>query len=219
MWEFVDKFIYINLDSRQDRREIMQKFFDEGKIPPEKIQRFSAIRRDKPQLGCLESHTEVLRIAKRNGWKNVLILEDDMEWLNFEDGYKKLQEFIRLQWNVILLVGWYVVYDFPRIFSSRNAGAYLVNSSYYDTLLSNRETALAKMKQRYIGFKVDTNKYDNDYYWTELQKKDIWYGIYPCMCRQVDGFSDHCNRHLEASLVHGIATPEVAKRVYNIIMN
>lgn len=219
MWEFVDKFIYINLDSRQDRREIMQKFFDEGKIPPEKIQRFSAIRRDKPQLGCLESHTEVLRIAKRNGWKNVLILEDDMEWLNFEDGYKKLQEFIQLQWNVILLVGWYVVYDFPRIFSSRNAGAYLVNSSYYDTLLLNRETALAKMKQRYIGFKVDTNKYDNDYYWTELQKKDIWYGIYPCMCRQVDGFSDHCNRHLEASLVHGIATPEVAKRVYNIIMN
>jgi len=219
MWEFVDKFIYINLDSRQDRREIMQKFFDEGKIPPEKIERFSAIRRDKPQLGCLESHTEVLRIAKRNRWKNVLILEDDMEWLNFEDGYKKLEEFIKLEWNVILLVGWYVVYDFPRIFSSRNAGAYLVNSLYYDTLLSNRETALAKMKQRYIGFKVNINKFDNDYYWTELQKNDIWYGIYPCMCRQVDGFSDHCKRHVEASLVHGIATPETAKRVYNIIMN
>jgi len=218
MWEFVDKFIYINLDSREDRREIMQKFFDEGKIPPEKVERFSAIRREKPELGCLESHTEVLRIAKRNGWKNVLILEDDMEWLNFDDGYKKLEELIKLQWDVILLVGWYVVYDFPRVYKSRNAGAYLVNSSYYDTLLSSRELSISKMKQKYFGFIIDTKIYEADYSWSKIQTKDYWYGIYPCMCRQVDGFSDHCKRYLEASLVHGIATPEIAKRVYNINM-
>ena len=219
MWEFVDKFIYINLDSRQDRREIMQTFFEKGNIPPEKIVRFSAIKRDKPEIGCLESHTEVLRIAKRNGWKNVLILEDDMQWLDFHFGYKKLEELIQLQWNVILLVGWYVTYDFPRVYSSRNAGAYLVNSSYYDTLISNRETSLSQMKQKRLGFRIDPKIYAADYSWTQLQKKDLWYGIYPCMCRQVDGFSDHCNRHVEASLVHGIATPEIAKRVYNIIMN
>ena len=219
MWEFVDKFIYINLDSRQDRREIMQKFFDKGKIPPEKVERFSAIRRERPDVGCLESHTEVLRIAKRNGWKNVLILEDDMEWLNFEDGYEKLQELIQLQWNVILLVGWYITYDFPIVTSSRNAGAYLVNSSYYDTLISNRETSLFQMKQKRFGFQVDQKIYAADYSWTKLQKKDTWYGINPCMCRQVDGFSDHCNKHIEASLIHGIATPEIAKRVYNTIIS
>jgi glycosyl transferase family 25 len=218
MWEFVDKFIYINLDSRQDRRDIMKKFFEEGKIPSEKIERFQAIRREKAEIGCLESHTEVLRIAKRNGWKNVLILEDDMEWLNFHTGYKNLEELMQLDWNVILLVGWYITYDFPRIYSSRNAGAYLVNSAYYDTLLENREKALSHLKQKRFGFTIDTKIYAADYSWSQLQKKDNWYGIFPCMCRQVDGFSDHCKTHIEASLIHGIANPETAKRVYNITM-
>ena len=27
MWEFVDKVVYINLDHREDRRQVMQKFF------------------------------------------------------------------------------------------------------------------------------------------------------------------------------------------------
>jgi hypothetical protein len=37
MWDFVDKVIYINLDHRQDRRDIMTKFFENAKIPLEKV--------------------------------------------------------------------------------------------------------------------------------------------------------------------------------------
>ncbi|NDB81832.1 MAG: glycosyl hydrolase family 25, partial [Alphaproteobacteria bacterium] len=44
MWEFVDKVIYINLDHRQDRRDIMKLFFEKGQIPEDKIVRFPAIK-------------------------------------------------------------------------------------------------------------------------------------------------------------------------------
>jgi glycosyl transferase family 25 len=90
MWEFIDKVIYINLDHREDRRKIMDTFFEKGNIPTEKIVRFSAIRAKKG-VGCLRSHAGALSMAKENGWKNVLILEDDLEWLDFENGYKQLE--------------------------------------------------------------------------------------------------------------------------------
>jgi len=214
MWEFVDKFIYINLDHRQDRRDIMAKFFEEGQIPLEKVVRFSAIKNPYRQLGCLESHMEVLKLAKKEGWKNILILEDDMEWVDFKKGYSRLVEFIKLPaWDVILLVGWYYEHNFPRIYFSNNAGAYLVKEMYRDTLLKNRETAVYKLK-RGIGFDFKNPKYYADVYWSELMKKDIWYGLHPSICRQVDGFSDISNRIVESSKVVGVFNESVRKSVY-----
>jgi hypothetical protein len=215
MWEFVDKFIYINLDHREDRRKLMESFFDKGKIPLEKVVRFSAIKRAKGALGCLESHTEALRMAKQEGWKNVLILEDDLEWLDFESDYPKLEELTKLpNWDVIMLVGWYWKYEFPRVYHASNAGAYLVNSSYYDTLLQNRESCIVKIKKT-IGFNFfNKQKFQADTGWKPLQKIHNWYGLNPCICRQVDGFSDHCGKHIKASLLCGIGTIETKKAVY-----
>jgi hypothetical protein len=215
MWEFVDKFIYINLNHRQDRRDIMSKFFNEGQIPLKKVVRFPAIKCSYGQLGCLESHTGALKLAKKEGWKNVIILEDDMEWVDFKEGYSRLVECTKLpDWNVILLVGWYYQYKFPRIFESNNAGAYLVNESYRDTLLKNREFSLNKLK-RGVGFDYKNPKYYADVYWSELMKKDIWYGLHPSICRQVDGFSDINNRFVEVSKVVGVYSEAVRKTVYN----
>jgi nickel-dependent lactate racemase len=69
LWEFIDKIVYINLDHRQDRRDVMAKFFKEGRMPEEKIVRFSAIKKSKSHIGILESHTQVLRMAKKEGWQ------------------------------------------------------------------------------------------------------------------------------------------------------
>jgi len=214
MWEFIDRFIYINLDHREDRRQIMSAFFEKGQIPLDKVVRFSAIKKKNTGLGCLESHTEALRMAKREGWKNVLILEDDLEWLDFEEGYKKLEELANLpKWDVIMLVGWYWKYDFPRIFNANNAGAYLVNGSYYNTLLNNRQISVSKLS-RGFGFDFNNPKYAADSYWRLLMPRDAWYALNPCICRQVDGYSDHCGKHIKASLVYGIGTPEIKKEVY-----
>jgi len=214
MWEFIDKIIYINLDHRQDRRDIMSKFFEEGQIPLEKVVRFSAIKRSYRPLGCLESHTEVLRIAKQNEWKNVLVLEDDLTWSNFEEGYAKLEELTKLpKWDAIMLAGWYHKYDFPRVFDAYNAGAYLVNGHYIDRLLTNRAYSVGKLANG-IGFNNKNPKYYADAYWNELISIDTWYCIYPCLCYQVDGFSDNGGRVIESSRIIGIYDAKVKKEVY-----
>ncbi len=215
MWEFVDKILYINLDEREDRRKIMQTFFEKGNIPLEKVVRLSATKRKYGALGCLESHTRALMMAKQENWKNVLILEDDLEWLEqFEENYKKLEELTKLpKWDVIMLVGWYWKYNFPRVYNANNAGAYLVNSSYYDTFLQNRRTSAFKLRNGF-GFEFRSPKYAADGGWIPLQKKDDWYALEPCMCRQVDGYSNNSNKQIKSSLVYGIGTAEVKKQVY-----
>ena len=213
MWEFIDKVIYINLDERQDRRDIMKAFFEKGKIPEDKIVRFPAIRRRVPGVGCLLSHTSVLETAKQNGWKNILILEDDLQWLDFEPAYKQLEELVsKPKWDTILLTGFYIKYEFPRIYSSLNAGAYLVNESYIDTLLENRKWSI-KMKNNF--FKFQKGHYSVDVAWAKLMEKDTWFCLYPCICSQVDGQSDNNNTQLKASLIVGIFDRDIYNKVFH----
>lgn len=203
MWEFIDKIVYINLDHREDRRKIMKDFFEKGQIPEDKVIRFPAIQTSKGCIGCLRSHTAVLQMAKDNKWKNVLILEDDLEWLDFEKGYEELKKLIELpKWDIIQLVGWYVKYDFPRVYETMNAGAYIVNSEYYDILLQNRHESL-KLLTSFRGL-IKTIPYTADVYWNKLACKDTWYCLYPCMCRQVDIYSDNSNIVYRQSEVNGI---------------
>ena len=204
MWEFVDKVVYINLDHRADRREIMDRFFTEGQIPREKVIRFPAIRRNRGDTGATMSHAEVLRMAKREGWKNVLILEDDLVW-NDLDQYKQLEELVaKPDWNVIMLLGWYLTYDFPRVYSAANAGAYLVNSNYYDTLLRNREESIRNLTSYRKWTTVCGWKWNTDVWWVRLMQKDVWYGVYPCICRQTSTYSDISKITYNAGGVHGI---------------
>ena len=217
MWEFIDKIVYINLDNRQDRRDIMKSFFEKGQIPEDKIVRFSAIKRNNVALGCLESHAQILRMAKEQGWKNVLILEDDLQWSNLESQYSELEALTNRPWDVILLCGWYQEYNFPRIFKSINTGAYLVNGSYYDKFLENRNSAIKSMiAQLNSGIlKIfDKRSYAADVSWNSLMKQDNWFGLYPCICSQVDGYSDNTGRIVKASQIVGIFDQKIHDAVF-----
>lgn len=76
--------IYINLDSRVDRRELFEKQFAElAALYPKEYTfvpaaRFSAIRDDaNGAMGCTRSHIECLKIALHNDWEHAVIFEDD----------------------------------------------------------------------------------------------------------------------------------------------
>jgi len=73
--------------------------------------------------------------------------------------------------------------------------AYLVNKNYYAKLLNNFEIGLEK-------FINSTNKeyrkyvYTIDQYWTQLQPRDNWFIVVPCLCFQRDGYSDITKQHV-----------------------
>ncbi len=52
----IDKFIYINLAKREDRRKHIEEELKEYDIPSEKIIRLEAIEHERGALGCSMSH-------------------------------------------------------------------------------------------------------------------------------------------------------------------
>ena len=88
-FDFFDAIFCINLGFRADRWSQCLKKFKNFNIE-KKVERFSAIRiLDKnyncskflAQCGCSLSHFEVCKLAKKRGYKNYLVLEDDFEFI------------------------------------------------------------------------------------------------------------------------------------------
>jgi len=200
MWEFLDKVIYINLDHRQDRRDNMERFFQEGSIPSEKIVRFSAIKHDIGMVGCGQSHIGVLKMAKDNGWGNVLVLEDDIEWINFQEDYLKLETLVSSQtWDVCMLTGRYLDVQDSKVTMALHTNAYIVARHYIPVLLDNFITGQTNLLKPYkLSFQKINMKnrimadhiHHIDVYWCKLQKQDTWICMNPHMCSQIASYSD-----------------------------
>lgn len=202
MWEFIDKAVYINLDHRQDRRDLMTQFFKTAGIPDEKVQRIPAFYTPvNGMIGCAKSHILALETAKANKWKAVLIAEDDLEWINFDENYKKLEEIVsQNKWDVCMLTGLYMKVTPPRINMAVYTNCYIVQEHYYDTLLQNmkkglllKEDTLQKEKLAWTKSRLHPlykHIYNVDVYWIHLQLKDSWIGSIPQMCKQVQSYSD-----------------------------
>lgn len=71
----------INLDSRPDRWQNVSQEFKSIDIF-HRVKRFSAIKHDDGRIGCIQSHLSILKISKEKNLDNVLILEDDVHFIN-----------------------------------------------------------------------------------------------------------------------------------------
>ena len=199
----IDHIFVINLDTRKDR---LDEFFVEcGKVNMDltKVERFSAIpRSDHPCVGCTLSHLEVVKLAKQRGYKNVLIFEDDFQFLVSEETfYKNLSEFfeMNLPFRVVMLAYCcdHPMVDIHRVndlisytTNSSNAAAYIVNESCYDELiewLTYGSVHLERTGQHW--------NYINDQIWKKLQG-DKWFVFNERMGKQRPSYSDLSNRFI-----------------------
>ena len=164
---------YINLDKRPDRlREICAEL---EKMDIRGV-RFPAIEHASGIVGCGYSHLAVLKLARERKLKNVLILEDDFEFLVSKDEfYAILQDFFNsgIPYDVLMLS--YNIIEaeamkntknpsIQRIISAQTASGYIVNESMYDRLIALYETNIPLLEQ--------TGKhwiYANDQIWKQLQ--------------------------------------------------
>lgn len=185
--ENIDKIVFINLSKRKDRLQEIHEQFENYHFPKEKILRFEAIETPHYGLiGCGKSHIEVLKMAKENQWKNVLILEDDFQIVvSEEEFYNSLRYFfstIHLQqsWDVLMLAynlnnpgnygkSFHNNDQIGQIGYAQTASAYLVNQHYYDILIDNLIEANEELSK--TGRHWD---FANDVYWKTLQEKDTW---------------------------------------------
>ena len=97
--------IYINLDSRIDRRTHFESQFRKIGFQP---QRFSAIRNADGAIGCSMSHVACMELAIKNGWDHVLVCEDDATITNPGQLVHQTTQFLNRfgdAWDVLLLAG------------------------------------------------------------------------------------------------------------------
>ena len=184
--------IYINLESRPDRKEHVEKQL--STIGLQKIQRFNAVRMTNGALGCSLSHLKCLQIAKANNWDHVLICEDDIQFLDPPLFIKQLNGFLENMesWDVVLLAGnnmrpYKIANEYSvKVSWSQTTTGYIVKKHYYDKLIENYITGI---KHLYLE-PHHHSLYAIDQFWTRLQEKDDWFLITPLTVVQRADYSD-----------------------------
>ena len=155
IFDYFDGAFYLNLDKRTERRESFERRIKEIGI---EVERFPAIQlkeEDVPnpfngigwhiKISCTYSHFQMIKEAKKRGWKNCLIFEDDCV---FEEGFVEkvklcIEELKHLNWDIFYMGG---EPDNPCESISDNlalckAGlygthAYVINESFYDKVIA-----------------------------------------------------------------------------------
>lgn len=190
--ESIEHTFYINLNSRPDRKQHVETQLHN--IGIHNFERFNAIKLTNGALGCSMSHLKCLEIAKQSGWSHLLIVEDDILFLNPELFKSKLNKFLSTytSWDVILFAGNNLPPYQPiddtciRVTACQTTTGYLINGHYFDTLIENIRNGIKKLlefPQKHVLYAIDK-------FWFQLQKKDKWYLIIPLSVVQREDYSD-----------------------------
>jgi len=187
---------YINLEHRKDRNQQILEELNRMNLYDEKIERFSAVYRpENPCLGCTLSHLNIIKEAKEKNYKNILIFEDDFQFIVEEHIFKShLDEFFNsnIDFKVLMLsynVNSNDIKKYNDIVSIANnvdtASGYIVSSKYYDELIECLEYGTMMLEK--------TNEhwnYINDQIWKKLQLDNKWFIFNTRMGVQRESFSD-----------------------------
>lgn len=187
---------YINLESRPDRKEHVINELNKLGI---NANRFNAIRLANGAIGCSMSHIKCLELAKKNNWDHILIVEDDIKFLDPILFTQQLNKFLanHKEWDVLLFAGnnmppYEIIDDCcVRVGTCQTTTGYLVKKNYYDTLINNYREGINKLMKEPEKHQY----YAIDKYWFELQRNDLWYLITPLSVVQREDYSDIEKRH------------------------
>jgi glycosyl transferase, family 25 len=213
----------INLDRRPERWEQMRLKFERCGV--EGVERFAAVDgrqaivpanwSDSPgAYGCLRSHLEIIKEARRRGWPNVLIFEDDAaldpelsekfgsyfkqvpsDWEMLHFGVNHMAAPVEVAANVV------------RITSANSTFAYALNAAVFDSFIELNTRALTA---------VDLNN-------RKLQTEHACYAFMPHLVWVEDLSSDVQVRqkyhwYLKESLVlHGTGMDRILEQTAVII--
>ena len=186
---------YINLESRTDRKEHVETQLDTIGIK-DVVKRFNAIKLPNGALGCSLSHLKCIETAKENKWEHVLIVEDDIQFLDASLFVQQINKFLSNNMNnfdVVLLAGnnmppYRKVDDTcVQVSQCQTTTGYIVLSHYFDIIIENMREGIKNL----IKEPAKHGLYAIDKFWFQLQLQNKWYLIIPLTVTQKEGdYSD-----------------------------
>lgn len=196
---YFDKIYCINLDRRTDRWEECLKEFDKHGLDVERFSAKDGKEIDLPyphasELGGTISHLNVIKKAKELNLENVLILEDDVEFvsdLNIQ--LEKIFQLLPNDWDMIYfggnhIGGFQLVNEF--FFKIRRSYAiqcYAINSKCFDLLISHLDEKVNGLLNHTISSEPGAAA---DFFIADLHPFLNCYVIRPHMSWQKESYSD-----------------------------
>jgi len=180
---------YINLDKRTDRREQIEA--ELRKIGIENFKRVPAVKHRDGTIGCAYSHINVLKEAIEKNYRNILVFEDDFEFMVSKEEFWKLMKTTKdLDYDIIMLgyiLNKHEDYNdtFYKVLDAQTTSGYLINSKFYDKLLSIWEEGVRKFEETGEHW-----HYALDQYWKILQPTSKWYAFRTRIGKQRASYSD-----------------------------
>lgn len=196
---YIDAIYIINLESRKDRKEFMEKQMEKLGIsqytffkaicPDEKtMKKYKHFLKKSEEyyrigsLGCLLSHLEIIKIAKKCSYKNILILEDDCE---FMENIEKIILYFKLFYSNNYAIGYlsgshmekpdFISDNIVKVKKTYTTTSYIINHSIFNYIINNLE---------------NYNQEIDKFYALEIQTKYNCYCSFPHLTRQKEGYSD-----------------------------
>lgn len=243
-WDKVDGILVINLDTSRER---MDKFLkdNEESLPLEKVHRLSAVLGrtldsfGKPPWftartserasywggagGCTLSHAKAILTAKEKGWRNVLIMEDDVVTGLNPDALGMFEYALQnLKGDYMLYLGYSRPTPYGKLVQKSgdhalwqvegvlSTFAYLIPESMYDRLLAVMPTEDTIWEWMSIHRAIDTFYKDTAASMSGVKT----YAIQPDLVVHIDGMSDvsgsamtYTDKYDNSLTPHSYATP------------
>jgi glycosyl transferase family 25 len=188
---YIDKCYYINLESRTDRLNHIENQLKKMGLF-DKSCRFNAIKHEFGALGCSMSHLEVLKNAKENNYKTIIIFEDDFEFLITKDEFESKLNYIfaNLNFDVFMLSAYVKNYikhsnTIKRVKFALTSAGYIIKNHYFDKIISETEKSLFQLENT-----RKASLYAYDIIWRKFQEKDQWFIFVKKIGKQINSYSD-----------------------------
>lgn len=218
MMEGVDLIIYINLNTRTDRREEMEREFRRLEIPDDKILRWEAIRMAKHgALGCTLSHIAVMEyiMTLPDTVQTIMVLEDDFDFAEnidtVKNSLKRFLEYPRDKWDMVML-SYYVMEraDYDSLVSvtlmAQRTSGYMLNRRAVPDFLANFREGSEKLANNGKNWlhAIDV------YWWKVMSNRRCFYFNEP-LGHQRKSYSNVTNTIVSMRSVVEIANPRIIK--------
>ncbi len=195
----IDKVLFINLDSRPDRRAATEAALADLGFPADKVERVPGVPHPIGGLGCSTAHHRCMELAIERGYSTVLILEDDFQpdvsrrefWESLDRLFREGTRFdvAMLAYNLIESEA----HPAGFVGYARKAAAgsaYLVSKEFLPTLAQCVKDGIAMFEE--------TRSYDYtiDVQWMGLQRTSEWLYFKRRLSVQRSDFSNIVNNHV-----------------------
>jgi GR25 family glycosyltransferase involved in LPS biosynthesis len=207
--KYFDQVFCINLDKRKDRwtetvRELKKWDLFNG------VNRFIGIdgseltydktkfRVNSGELGLLKTHIKLLQIAKTKKYKNILILEDDIEFTEEIKNLEKYMSQVPSDWDILYFGGNHNIHEGEKI-NKINDNVIKCSRTYTTHCIVLRNTIYDKCLNLIKGCDKPV-----DMYYSDLQKELNVYSLYPSVALQRVSYSDIQNKIEDNKRVIGL---------------